>query len=92
MMRLKPGAAGGMAAARAMADYLQEKQLPDETLRAAEYYGQTKGAEAAITAGEGCAPTPRSDMAPEVAAALGIDQTRPLTTKAGSPKHDNGKY
>ena len=70
-----------MAAARAMADYLQEKQLPDDTLRAAEYYGQTKGAEAAIKAGEGCAPTPRPDMAPEVAAALGIDQTRPLTTK-----------
>ena len=81
MMRLKPGAAGGMAAARAMADYLQEKQLPDDTLRAAEYYGQTKGAEAAIKAGEGCAPTPRPDMAPEVAAALGIDQTRPLKTK-----------
>ncbi len=80
-MTLASGAAGGKAAARAMAEYLLEKQVADGTMRAAEYYGRTQGAEAAIAAGQGCAPAPRADMAPEVAAALGLDPTRPLTTE-----------
>ena len=80
MMTLRAGAATSKAAATAMAVYLQEKQVSDDTLRAAAYYGQSKGAEDAIAAGQGCAPTPRADMAPEVARALGLDPARPLAT------------
>ena len=81
MMTLKAGAVAGRAAARAMASYLQEVQIDPPAQRAADYYSQMGGAEEAIAAGVGCSPIPRADMAPEVAQALGIDPSKPLTTE-----------
>lgn len=82
MFNLHPGAANGGAAAKAMAEYLTEVQISPDTMRAAEYYGQTKGAEDAIAAGVGCVPMPRADMAVEVADALGIQGRGPVSVEA----------
>ena len=73
MFTLHAGVAGSSASAKAMAQYLTEVQLSEETMKAAAYYGRTAGTEEALAAGMGSVPTPRADMAPEVATALGID-------------------
>lgn len=82
MLTLHSGVAGGGAAAKAMAEYLTEQQISPDSMRAAEYYGQSAGADDAIAAGIGCVPTPRADMAPEVAEALGIVGNGPLSKEA----------
>lgn len=82
MFTLNSGVVGSAASARAMAAYLSEVQIDAGTMRTAAYYGQTTGTDEAIAAGLSCVPTPRADMAPEVAAALGIDPRTPLDVEA----------
>ena len=73
------GVAVGMAAAKAAAEYYLERQVGESTQRTAAYYAQNETAAAgAIAAGQGCAVMPRADMAPDVAAALALDPTKPV--------------
>jgi conjugative relaxase-like TrwC/TraI family protein len=72
MMSLHMGAASGLAAGKAMAEYLLEQQVSVETMRSAAYYGQTAGVEEAIAEGYGAAPMLRADIDPALAAALGL--------------------
>jgi conjugative relaxase-like TrwC/TraI family protein len=72
MMSLHMGAAGSLAGAKAMAEYLLEQQIPQEAMRAAAYYGQTAGVEEAIAEGHGAAPMLRTDIDPALADALGL--------------------
>jgi DNA-binding transcriptional LysR family regulator len=73
------GVATGMAAAKAAAEYYLERQVGEATQRTAAYYAQNETAAAdAIAAGQGCAVMPRADMAPDVAAALALDPTKPV--------------
>jgi phage/plasmid primase-like uncharacterized protein len=72
MMSLHMGAASGLAAGRAMAEYMLEQQVSEETMRAAAYYGQTAGVEEAIAQGYGAAPQLRADIDPALADALGL--------------------
>ncbi len=55
-----------------MAKHLLEHTLPAEQMKIAEYYAQGHGTDEALALGMGCVPTPRADMHPDVAAALGI--------------------
>ena len=71
-MSLHMGAAGSAASAGAMAAYYLERQIPDQAMRAAAYYGQTAGTEEAIAAGQGAAPALRADLDTELAEALGL--------------------
>lgn len=73
------GAACGLAAGRAMADYMLEQQIDEQTMRAAAYYGQTAGVEEAIAEGHGAAPMLRADIDPELAEALGLKPGQLIT-------------
>jgi len=66
------GAVCGLAAGRAMAEYMLEQQIDDAAMRSAAYYGQTPGAEEAIAQGYGTAPQLRADVDPVLADALGL--------------------
>ncbi len=55
-----------------MAKHLLEHTLPAEQMKVAEYYAQGQGVDEALAQGMGCVPTPRADMHPDVADALGI--------------------
>jgi len=55
-----------------MAKHLLEHTLPAEQMKIAEYYAGGQGTDEALAQGMGCVPTPRADMHPDVAAALGI--------------------
>jgi phage/plasmid primase-like uncharacterized protein len=55
-----------------MAKHLLEHTLPAEQMQIAEYYAQGQGVDEALAQGMGCVPTPRADMHPAVADALGI--------------------
>ena len=81
-MSLHMGAAGSAASAKAMAAYLLESQIPAEALRSAAYYGQTAGMEEALAEGHGAAPALRSDLDPELAAALGLKPCRAIDETA----------
>lgn len=72
MMTLHMGACSGLAAGKAMAEYLLEQQVSVETMRSAAYYGQTAGVEEAIAEGYGAAPMLRADIDPALADALGL--------------------
>jgi len=61
-----------------MAKHLLEHTLPAEQMKIAEYYAQGQGTDEALALGMGCVPTPRADMHPDVAAALGIKPGRLL--------------
>ncbi len=61
-----------MASAKSMAAYLTEQQLPPGAVALASYYGQVSDL---------AAPTARADMAPEVAAALGLTPGAQLDEK-----------
>jgi phage/plasmid primase-like uncharacterized protein len=62
-----------------MAKHLLEHTLPAEQMKLAEYYAQGQGTDEALALGMGCVPTPRADMHPDVAAALGITPGKMLT-------------
>jgi conjugative relaxase-like TrwC/TraI family protein len=79
MMSLHMGAATGLAAGKAMAEYLLEQQVSQETMRAAAYYGQTAGIEEAIAQGYGAAPQLRTDIDPALADALGLKSGQVIT-------------
>ncbi len=72
MLTYRTGAAGAPSAALAMAKHLLEHTLPAEQMKVAEYYAQGQGVDEALAQGMGCVPTPRADMHPAVAEALGI--------------------
>ncbi len=72
MLTYRTGAAGAPSAALAMAKHLLEHTLPAEQMKVAEYYIQGQGVDEALALGMGCVPTPRGDMHPAVAEALGI--------------------
>ena len=55
-----------------MAEYVAESTVPDEAMELADYY--VRGIERVEA--EGTAAIPRSDMAPAVATALGLDMGR----------------
>ena len=61
-----------------MAKHLLEHTLPAEQMKVAEYYAQGQGVDEALAQGMGCVPTPRADMHPDVADALGIKPGRML--------------
>ncbi len=61
-----------------MAKHLLEHTLPAEQMKLAEYYAQGQGTDEALDQGMGCVPTPRADMHPAVADALGITPGRLL--------------
>ena len=82
MMTIHMGAAGSVAAGKAMAAYLLEQQVPAEALRSAEYYARTEGIEVAIAQGHGAAPQVRVDINPALADVLGITQGRALNAAA----------
>ena len=74
------GVAAGRAAAKAAAEYYLERQISELTQRTAAYYARNEQANsAAIEAGQGCAVAARPDMPPDVAKALGLDPTKPVT-------------
>jgi phage/plasmid primase-like uncharacterized protein len=79
MMSLHMGAASGLAAGNAMAEYLLEQQVSEDTMRAAAYYGQTAGVEEAIAQGYGAAPQLRADVDPALAEALGLRPGQTIT-------------
>ena len=72
MLTFSKGVGRAPSAARAMAEYLAESTVPDEAMELADYY--VRGIERVEA--EGTAAIPRSDMAPAVAAALGLDMGR----------------
>jgi len=72
VLTYRTGAAGAPSAALAMAKHLLEHTLPAEQMKVAEYYAQGQGVDEALALGMGCVPTPRADMHPDVADALGI--------------------
>jgi len=72
VLTYRTGAAGAPSAALAMAKHLLEHTLPAEQMKVAEYYAQGQGVDEALAQGMGCVPTPRADMHPAVADALGI--------------------
>lgn len=75
MLTFRKGTGGAPTAAQAMADHLREQTLPEEMAAMADYYLRgVKRADAAATAA-----VPRQDMAPAVAAALGLDPNRTAT-------------
>lgn len=78
MLTYRTGAAGAPSAALAMAKHLLEHTLPAEQMKLAEYYAQGQGVDEALAQGMGCVPTPRADMHPGVADALGIKPGRLL--------------
>ncbi len=78
MLTYRTGAAGAPSAALAMAKHLLELTLPAEQMKIAEYYAQGHGTDEALALGMGCVPTPRADMHPDVATALGIKPGRML--------------
>lgn len=82
MLRIAMGAAGSLAAAKGMADYMLEKQVPDGAMRVADYYGREEGAEAAIAAGQGAAPKMCEDLVPELAEALGLKAGQAVDVEA----------
>ena len=82
MLTYRTGAAGAPSAAMAMAKHLLEHTLPAEQMKVAEYYAQGRGVDEALEQGMGCVPTPRADMHPAVAEALGI-KPGTLVTEAG---------
>src|SRR5437016_1469355 len=55
-----------------MARHLLERTLSADQAKLAEYYAQGSGLEQALAMGIGCVPSPRADMDPAVADALGI--------------------
>ncbi len=61
-----------------MAKHLLEHTLPAEQMKIAEYYAQGQGTDEALAQGMGCVPTPRADMHPDLADALGIKPGRML--------------
>jgi phage/plasmid primase-like uncharacterized protein len=61
-----------------MAKHLLEHTLPAEQMKVAEYYAGGQGTGEALAQGMGCVPTPRADMHPDLAAALGIKPGRML--------------
>lgn len=65
-----------------MAKHLLEHTLPAEQMKVAEYYAQGQGVDEALAQGMGCVPTPRADMHPGVADALGIKPGRLLNEAA----------
>ena len=72
MLSFRKGTAAAPSAAQAMAEHLREQTLPQEMVEMADYYLRgVKRSEAM-----GTAAVPRQDMAPAVAAALGIDLSR----------------
>ncbi len=79
MLTYRTGAAGAPSAALAMAKHLLEHTLPAEQMKLAEYYAQGQGTDDALAQGMGCVPTPRADMHPAVAEALGITPGKMLT-------------
>jgi len=78
VLTYRTGAAGAPSAALAMAKHLLEHTLPAEQMKLAEYYAQGHGTDEALAQGMGCVPTPRADMHPDVAEALGITPGRML--------------
>jgi hypothetical protein len=81
MMSLHMGAASGLAAGKAMAEYLLEQQIDVAAMRSAAYYGQTAGVEEAIAAGHGAAPMLRLDVDPVLAEALGLKPGQGIDVK-----------
>ena len=75
MLTFRKGTGGAPTAAAAMAEHLREQTMPEEMVAMADYY--LRGVKRAEVAGT--AAIPRQDMAPSVAAALGIDVTRTAT-------------
>ena len=82
MLTYRTGAAGAPSAAMAMAKHLLEHTLPAEQMKVAEYYARGRCVDEALEQGMGCVPTPRADMHPAVAEALGIEPGR-LVNEAG---------
>ena len=78
MLTYRTGAAGAPSAALAMAKHLLEHTLPAEQMKVAEYYAQGQGVDEVLAQGMGCVPTPRADMHPGLADALGIKPGRLL--------------
>jgi len=72
VLTFSKGVGRAPSAARAMAEYLAESTVPDEAMALADYY--VRGIERVEA--EGTAAIPRADMAPAVAAALGLDMGR----------------
>jgi phage/plasmid primase-like uncharacterized protein len=75
MLTFRKGTAGAPTAAQAMAEHLREQTLPEEMVAMADYY--LRGVKR--TEAMGTAAIPRQDMAPSVAAALGLDVDRTAT-------------
>jgi len=75
MLTFHKGAAGGRQAAQAMAEYYGENTVPEHASTLADYY--LRGV--ARSEADCTAAIPRQDMAPHVAAALGIDINRTAT-------------
>jgi conjugative relaxase-like TrwC/TraI family protein len=82
MMTLHMGAASGLAAGRAMAEYMLEQQIDIAAMRSAAYYGQTAGTEEAIAQGYGAAPQLRDDTDPVLAEALGLKPGQAIDVEA----------
>ncbi len=72
MLSFRKGTAAAPSAAKAMAEHLREQTLPEEMIEMADYY--LRGVRR--TEVMGTAAVPRQNMAPAVAAALGLDLNR----------------
>lgn len=75
MLTFHKGAAGGPQSARAMAEYYGENTIPEHATALADYY--LRGV--ARSEADCTAAIPRQDVAPHVAAALGLDINRTAT-------------
>ncbi|PHK92880.1 aldehyde dehydrogenase [Pseudoroseomonas rhizosphaerae] len=79
MMTFRAGAPGGVAQAAAYTAHLLERTIDPAQQALADYYGRESSLDPERSEGLGSTPRPSPVMAPEVARALGIDASRPLT-------------
>lgn len=79
MMTFRAGAPGGVAQAATYTAHLLERTIDPAQQALADYYGRESPLDPTRAEGLGSTPRPSPVMAPEVARALGIDVSRPLT-------------
>jgi conjugative relaxase-like TrwC/TraI family protein len=79
MLTFRAGAPGGVEQAKAYTAHLLERTLPEDQMALADYYGRRSSVDEALAEGMGSIPRTLEGMTPEVAAAFGVDTSRPLS-------------
>jgi phage/plasmid primase-like uncharacterized protein len=80
-MTFRSGSPGGVAQAAAYVAHLLERTIPEDQEKLADYYARLTAVDQELAAGLGSVPRPQEAMNPDVARALGIDPSRPLSAR-----------